>query len=65
MKHNLDTLISKLQHQIHQIDAEAEAWKAQNEEKLKTAISSQTAEVPVTCNVPCLAERKNNLYSRF
>ena len=45
MKHNLDTLISKLQHQIHQIDAEAEAWKAQNEEKLKTAISSQTAEI--------------------
>lgn len=44
MKHNLDTLISKLQHQIHQIDAEAEAWKAQNEEKLKTAISSQNAE---------------------
>ena len=45
MKHNLDTLISKLQHQLHQIDAEAEAWKAQNEEKLKTAISSQTAEI--------------------
>ena len=44
MKHNLDTLISKLQHQLHQIDAEAEAWKAQNEEKLKTAISSQNAE---------------------
>ncbi len=45
MKHKLDTLISKLQHQLYQIDAEAEAWKAQNEEKLKTAISSQTAEI--------------------
>lgn len=40
----LDTLVRQMQEKLQAIDAEAALWKAQNEEKLKYTISSQTAD---------------------
>ncbi|MBR4411610.1 MAG: hypothetical protein IKT31_09850, partial [Firmicutes bacterium] len=44
MNNRLDILVSQLQNQLRSINAEAEAWKAQNEEKLKNTISIKTNE---------------------
>ena len=44
MNNRLDILVSQLQNQFRSINAEAEAWKAQNEEKLKNTISLKTQE---------------------
>ena len=52
----LDTLVRQMQEKLLAIDAEAAAWKMQNEEKLKNTISSQTAD-----NSPQLKKLKEEL----
>ncbi len=52
----LGTLVRQMQGKLQAIDAEAAAWKAQNEEKLKNTISSQTAD-----NSPKLEKLKAEL----
>ncbi len=56
MKHHVDKLVTQLQNQLRQIDGEAAAWKNQNEDKLKSTISSQTAD-----NSPQLKKLKEEL----